>query len=93
MKVWIINTTLFAGFFTFLTTTDWIAFTGGIVGIIAGIIKILEFLNNKKKYKLESNIIFKDNIELVRTPYFSFIINNNQEKDLSPIVNIIINNC
>ena len=26
MKVWIINTTLFAGFFTFLTTTDWIAF-------------------------------------------------------------------
>jgi len=57
MKVWIINTTLFAGFFTFLTTTDWIAFTGGIVGIIAGIIKILEFLNNKKKYKLEIKLL------------------------------------
>ena len=57
MKVWIINTTLFAGFFTFLTTTDWIAFTGGIVGIIAGIIKILESLNNKKKYKLEIKLL------------------------------------
>lgn len=57
MKVWIINTTLFAGFFTFLTTTDWIAFTGGIVGIIAGIIKIIESLNNKKKYKLEIKLL------------------------------------
>ncbi len=57
MKSLIINTTLFAGFFTFLTTTDWIAFTGGIVGIIAGIIKILESLNNKKKYKLEIKLL------------------------------------
>lgn len=57
MKVWIINTTLFAGFFTFLTTTDWIAFTGGVIGIIAGVIKILESLNNKKKYQLEIKLL------------------------------------
>lgn len=55
--------------------------------------KIWGYVEKSSSCKLESNIIFKDNIELVRTPYFSFIINNNQEKDLSPIVNIIINNC
>lgn len=59
MKSLIINTTLFAGFFTFLTTTDWIAFTGGIIGIIAGVIKILESLNNKKKYQLEIKLLEK----------------------------------
>ena len=55
MKSLIINTTLFAGFFTFLTTTDWIAFTGGVIGIIAGVIKILESLNNKKKKSRNKN--------------------------------------
>ena len=59
MKSLIINTTLFAGFFTFLTTTDWIAFTGGVIGIIAGVIKILESLNNKKKYQLEIKLLEK----------------------------------
>lgn len=57
MKDLIINTALFAGFFTFLTTTDWIAFTGGIIGIIAGIIKIIESLNNKRKYQLEIKLL------------------------------------
>ncbi len=55
--------------------------------------KIWGYVEKSSSCKLESNIIFKDNIELVRTPYFSFIINNNQEKDLSPIVDIIIINC
>jgi L-serine deaminase len=59
MKSLIINTTLFAGFFTILTTTDWIAFTGGVIGIIAGVIKILESLNNKKKYQLEIKLLEK----------------------------------
>lgn len=57
MKDLIINATLFGGFFTFLTTTDWIAFTGGVIGIIAGIIKIIESLNNKRKYQLEIKLL------------------------------------
>lgn len=59
MKEWVINTSLFAGIFTFLTTTDWLAFIGGIVGIIAGIVKILEYFNNKKKLKLEIQLLEK----------------------------------
>lgn len=59
MKEWVINTSLFVGIFTFLTTTDWLAFIGGIVGIIAGIVKILEYFNNKKKLKLEIQLLEK----------------------------------
>lgn len=55
--------------------------------------KIWGYVEMSSTCKLESNIIFKNNVELVRTPYFSFIVNNNKKEDLSPIVDIIINNC
>lgn len=55
--------------------------------------KIWGYVERSSNCKLEGNIIFKNNIELVRTPYFSFIVNNNKKEDLSPIIDIIINNC
>lgn len=55
--------------------------------------KIWGYVEMSSTCKLESNIIFKNNIELIRTPYFSFIVNNNKKEDLSSIVDIIINNC
>ena len=55
--------------------------------------KIWGYVEMSSTCKLEGNIIFKNNTELIRTPYFSFIVNNNRKEDLSPIVDIIINNC
>lgn len=55
--------------------------------------KIWGYVEISSTCKLESNIIFKNNIELIRTPYFSFIANNNKKNDLLPIVYTIINNC
>ena len=59
----------------------------------------LNYYNNSN-FLILNNIVFgikvnpkENNIELIRTPYFSFIVNNNKKEDLSSIVDIIINNC
>ena len=54
---------------------------------------IWDYVEMSSTSKLECNINNKNNIELIRTPYFSFIVNNNKTADLSSIVDIIINNC
>lgn len=59
LKHWGINTALIAGWFTFLTFTDAIALIGGIIGIIAGILKVIEHFQIKNKTNLEIKLLEK----------------------------------
>lgn len=56
-KNWAVNTALVAGWFTFLTSTDILAIIGGIIGAIAGFLKIIEHFQTKKKIKLEIQLL------------------------------------